>query len=332
MSNGAAPLESRQRASGLSPRLGRIPLGRLTLAVLLGIGIWLARTIAYNPVETYRTTIEVTVRGRDEKVASEATLEPNQVTVTLIGQRKDISAYKDGRLTLRASVQFADMTGTEGEVPVEITPLVEGVRVQSLTPERVSYTVKKLDVKTVPVKVEVVPQRGPDMPAPIVLPDRVTVRGEKAVVERIVAVQAFVREFDLAQRVVDEVSVRPVAEDGSYLPRSRVEIDPPYVMVQLPAEATSNWVEVKPELVGEPARGYKVLGYSVEPKSVEVSGPRTALEALGGVITTDSVDVEGRTGRFQSRVSLRPPEGVVPSDINTVLVTVDIGPVDESSS
>ena len=199
--------------------------------------------------------------------------------MTIVAQRKN-TRHEDGTLSLRASVQFDQMTESTGQIPVEITPLVEGVRVDTLTPKHVTYTVKTLDVKTVPVNVEVVPQRDPGMPAPIVLPDRVTVRGEKAVVERIVAVQAFVREFDLAQRVVDEVGVRPIAADGSYLPRSRVEIEPQYVMVQLPAQATSNWVEVRPEIVGEPAEGYEVRGVTVEPQSVEVSGARTALEAL----------------------------------------------------
>ena len=90
-------------------------------------------------------------------------------------------------------------------------------------------------------------------------------------------------------------------------------------------------VEVRPEIVGEPAEGYEVRSVTVEPQSVEVSGARTALEALGGRIATDAVEVQGRTGRFESSVSLRPPEGVAPSDINTVTVTVDIGPVDEPS-
>ena len=317
--------------SWFGARLGSLPIGRVVLAVLVGLGIWLARTIADNPVESYKATLEVTVRGQDEKVPSEPSLEPSQVTVTIVGQRKNIRAYEDGTLSLRASVQFDQMTESTGQIPVEITPLVEGVRGDTLTPKHVTYTVKTLDVKTVPVNVEVVPQRDPGMPAPIVLPDRVTVRGEKAVVERIVAVQAFVREFDLAQRVVDEVGVRPIAADGSYLPRNRVEIEPQYVMVQLPAQATSNWVEVRPEIVGEPAEGYEVRGVTVEPQSVEVSGARTALEALGGRIATDAVEVQGRTGRFESSVSLRPPEGVAPSDINTVTVTVDIGPVDEPS-
>ncbi|MBD3175156.1 MAG: hypothetical protein GF320_08240 [Armatimonadia bacterium] len=325
--------ESTPRPPSLDVRtmITQFPVGRLVLAVLLGMGIWLARTIADNPVETYRTTLDVSVRGTEPGVSAEPTLEPRQVTVTLIGQREDVRVYEEGDLTLRASVRYADMAGESGEVPVEVTPIIAGVTVDSITPERVSYNVRMLDLKMVPVDVRVVSQSTEDPLEPIVLPDRVTVRGEKAIVERITRVEAVVREFDLIQRVMEEVTVRPVTEDGLPISLSQVEVDPPQVLVQLPAEAMSAWVDVRPEFTGQPAEGYEVKGYTVEPQSVEVSGPRTALEALGGTLSTDPVQLEGRKQRFQSSVSLRPPETVVPNEISTVLITVEIGPEEEPS-
>ncbi len=40
--------------SWFGARPGSLPIGRVVLAVLVGLGIWLARTIADNPVESCR--------------------------------------------------------------------------------------------------------------------------------------------------------------------------------------------------------------------------------------------------------------------------------------
>jgi len=305
----------------------RSRLSRLVLAVLLGCSFWLWRTVKTNPVEIYETTVNVTVTGLEAEKNVEAGTEPSSVRVILRGRRSELAPLRSGQGLMRATVPLNGTTSRSGVSGVTVTVPFSDIVVDSVAPSEVTYAVRELDTKKVPVRVRVIPSRSPGTPEPQASPDKVDVKGDKSAVERIVAVVAVVREEDLLSRGWADSLVRPVDAydlyaDGPYDPK--VEIKPASVRVQIQLENVSPTVEVTPELTGLPANGYTVEGYSVSPTRVQVSGTREALATMAGHIPTEPIDLSGRMGSFDAKVSLRPPDGVTPIGRNTVTVTVRI--------
>lgn len=69
-------------------------------------------------------------------------------------------------------------------------------------------------------------------------------------------------------------------------------------------------VQVKPNITGFPAKGFEMGQYFLTPSRVEVEGVRSTVENLTEV-TTEDIDIGGKTEDFTVRVRLeRPGEGV----------------------
>jgi len=305
----------------------RSRLGRLLLAVVLGCGLWLWRTVKTNPVEIYETPVNVAVTGLEGEKNVEASTEPSSVRVKLRGRRSELAPLRSSQGLVRGAVPLNATDSRSGAAAVKVTVPLGDIVVDSVTPSEVTYSVRELDTKKVPVRVRVIPSRSPATPEPQASPDKVDVTGDKSAVERIVAVVAVVREEDLLSRGWADSLVRPVDAydlyaDGPYDPK--VEIKPANVRVQIQLENVSPTVEVTPELTGLPPGGYTVEGYSVSPTRLQVSGAREALAKMAGHISTEPIDLSGHMDSFDAKVSLRPPDGVTPIGRNTVTVTVRI--------
>lgn len=57
-------------------------------------------------------------------------------------------------------------------------------------------------------------------------------------------------------------------------------------------EKKFKYLPIKPSLVGNPARGYEVLGVKIEPTYARIDGPRSIVDSLTS-INTGAIDVEG---------------------------------------
>lgn len=79
-------------------------------------------------------------------------------------------------------------------------------------------------------------------------------------------------------------------------------VDPAQLHVLLEERVRAE-VPVNPVVEGNPASGYELYEASVEPATVEVSGPRTAIEALQGV-STEVISVAGRRESLEREVEV----------------------------
>jgi hypothetical protein len=69
-------------------------------------------------------------------------------------------------------------------------------------------------------------------------------------------------------------------------------------------------VPVEPNLRGAPAYGYQVVQSSVAPESILVRGARSRVQALSS-LSTEEVDLSGRTASFSLRVKVLAPSSLV---------------------
>jgi YbbR domain-containing protein len=81
-----------------------------------------------------------------------------------------------------------------------------------------------------------------------------------------------------------------------------VRVQPSELRLVLEKEEVKS-VKVVPVIKGEPAHGYELAQYDIRPDTVEVSGPRTAVQELSEV-NTQEVDVTGSSEDFTFEIPL----------------------------
>lgn len=88
---------------------------------------------------------------------------------------------------------------------------------------------------------------------------------------------------------------------------------------------TSRASAVVPNRSGSPPPGYQLVGISVNPATVVLSGPQDLLNALDSV-STSAISLSGVTGTVARSVTVTPPAGVT-ADPSTVTVTLAVVPL-----
>ncbi|MCK6505119.1 hypothetical protein L6R53_17260 [Myxococcota bacterium] len=107
-----------------------------------------------------------------------------------------------------------------------------------------------------------------------------------------------------------------------------VQVSPPAVDVELD-RALSREVEVRPTLIGEPAPGWVVASVTVEPASVQLTGPRGTMKDVA-LVATDVIDLSGVRSDLVVDTALAITErvvGLAPGAPGRVKVTIDLDAV-----
>jgi hypothetical protein len=134
---------------------------------------------------------------------------------------------------------------------------------------------------------------------------RVTLRGKggsfSAILEDDISVSGDLSRFDAEGQYRLPLRVLRVASALKATPLI-VRVEPAELRLALEKEAVKS-VAVVPVIKGIPARGYELAQYGITPDNVEVTGPRTAVRALGQV-NTEEVDVTGSREDFSLEVPL----------------------------
>lgn len=292
-------------------------VARAVLALLLGLGVWLTRTISINPVEEAQVELPVGILGAlPEGMAPRP--EPDKVTITVLGRITSVSPERL-RAALAAQVDPSTVDAT-GHVVVTVSGDVPGVDILRITPETISL--RALDSKLVAVRVRVTGPEASDVPMPAPSPSEVKVTGPKEIVDRVVAVEAQVRAPALLrQGWEDSYYILLLGEGDKSIDQTQVTIEPARVRVN--AAVPSVLVRVTPVTTGVPDGGRRLGNVTVTPRSIQVSGPSEMLQTLTG-IETAPIDLTGHASSFEVATSLRPPEGITPYRESTVKVSIEI--------
>jgi hypothetical protein len=103
-----------------------------------------------------------------------------------------------------------------------------------------------------------------------------------------------------------------------------LQIDPPSIKLKLELKETKT-VQIEPHLVGKVSPDYEVYGVIANPPTIEIEGPKSKIEQIGEV-STESIDLSGKTGRFQANVDVETPhDSLIVRGKNRVTVTIEIG-------
>ena len=149
--------------------------------------------------------------------------------------------------------------------------------------------------------------------------------GPESQVETVVEVAAFIDVSELTTSIKRTLELKPlneagIAVDGVVLSPSRVELS-----IDVEQLVGYRNVFVKIVTSGSVAQGYHLTGIFVNPPTLTVYAENPDLiDSMPAFIETEAVSLNGAQQSFESRVGLQLPEGIVVIGDQTVMVTVGV--------
>ncbi|MTV48322.1 hypothetical protein GJ688_04900 [Heliobacillus mobilis] len=287
----------------------------LALAVLL----WIYVQAEQQGTQTFPVTLE------REGLEAGYVLDPEPPNVVELKVRgpKSILANLSSR-------DFRARLSLSGAKPGPLTVSIQvdspsNVQVISRTPSELNLNVDVLETRTVPVAWEykgTLPT-GYKMGDPTFQPADVVLSGprEKLKAIRKVGVQIPVGGKESILRSLPVSIMEPYINNDD----GRIQISPRSVEVNVPItqEITSKTANIQPQVVGTPAKGYRVASTRVEPASVTVQLPVEMSPEVRS-LSTSPVDITEAKGDVVRDVPLQFPNGIRPQNAAQGMVRVTV--------
>lgn len=292
------------------------------LALLLAFIMWLFVVNEQNPQDVRTLLVTPELRNLPPGLVLMADVKP--VAVKLKGRRSEL--YAVGAPELGAYVDLAQATEGENSYPVRLTSVPPDLELVQIVPGEAVVSLESIVQQQLPVELI---QRGMPAPgyaagAPVLSPVQVLVEGPRSRVS--LAKRAVVRLDTEGAKDNIRVSVPVQILDAKGAPASEgLRIKPEVIDVSLPvARLPAKMVPVKPQIVGDPAEGYKVSQVLAEPATIIISGPAPMLSEISAV-TTLPLDVSGATTTQNGDLRVVLPQDVR-AEVERVRVTAVIDP------
>lgn len=82
-------------------------------------------------------------------------------------------------------------------------------------------------------------------------------------------------------------------------------------------------VSVKPHIVGSPEKGFKLVAIKVEPESVILEGPKSAISKID-IIKTEPIDINGINSNLVYKANLNLSDTLIKKNINKVDIKLSV--------
>jgi YbbR domain-containing protein len=301
-------------------------VGRILLSIVLAVLLWVYVVNLENPAQTtVFTGLPLQVRG----------LAPN---LKLINQLPNVNTTVLAPQNVMATLTqpdvrpYIDLTGTdEGvhEVPVhvEVVEVPQGSVDVSLFPRTVQVQLQAQVTQAFSVSAQItgVPAFGGSSEPAQIDPAQVVVTGPDDAVARIASVVAPV---DVQGQVSNQRGfIAPVALDGNGQVIKDLTFEPATVEVVVPITTldTNRVVSVNPQVVGQPAPGYRPSLITAEPNIVTICCTPSELQKVE-FLDTIPVAITGTTTTIvtTTEVILPPNVSLYPGQSKFITVTVSV--------
>lgn len=307
-------------------RAVRENVGWMLGSILLATTVWYISSSAQNPVEQRRLSARLTIQIVTDEgmLVLDEGVKTAQVTIRAPRSVWDVLEPEDISVT-------ANLTKLgPGKHTAQLTGILSSVRrgqIIDIQPSQITVELARRSEQLVNVNVVRSVEPPPGFAATTTLNEtQARITGPENSVKRVAAVQARLNMQD--QRVGFTRRVALVAVDVDNREVSDVQIAPAEVTVTVDIQPRPDVTElsVLVNLTGNLPAGYVRRNYSWDPRTVLVRGDRLTIAEMNGTISTDAVDLTGKTETFTQRVKLVLPAGVTLPDAVEVTVTVEIAP------
>lgn len=303
-------------------------LPTLLTALVLAIIVWVSSVTASDPnqIITYETPIQLEILGQNPDLLV-THQEVEGVTVTLKAPRSVHAKLANDLSLIGANINLSGLGAGDHVLTPEVTVDLRPVQVVEISPAAVDLSLEKVASRTMPISLV---QTGG-------LPVGYQTRGEKlsqteaklvgpeSLVQTVVEVAATINVSELTTSISRTLDLKPLNEagvvvEGVVLSPNRVEVS--IEVVQLVGYRN---VFVKIVTSGSVAQGYHLTSITVNPPTLTVYAENADLiRSMPAFIETEPVNLNGAQQSFESRVGLQLPAGIVVIGDQSVLVSVGV--------
>jgi len=303
-------------------------------ALIMALAVWVAAVVAADPDEVlpYPNPVPVEIIGQDPSLVITSEI-PKQIELTLRAPNSVWERLLTENNEVRAILDLSGLSDGEHTLEIQIQIPIQPVRIIFATPQTATVTLEPLATQTFPINLSITgePAIGYQAGEPILEPSDVVLSGPQSHVERVVQVHAPISLADVRESIDQKIAVQPLDENNQIVPG--LGLNPPEVLVTLPISQQGGYrdLAVKVLVSGQVASGYRLANISVFPPVVTVfSGDPSLVNSLPGVLETQPLDLENANDELTTRLAINLPEGVSLVGDQTVLVRVNVSPIQSS--
>lgn len=303
-------------------------LPTLLTALVLAIIVWVSSVTASDPNQTitYEAPIPLEILGQNpDLVITHQKVEG--VTVTLKAPRSIHTRLANDPSLISADINLSGLEAGDYVLTPEVLVALRPVQVIEVSPSSVDISLEQIASKTLQINLiqtGSLPVGYQTRNASLSQSEAIMV-GPESQVETVVEVAAFIDVSELTTSIKRTLELKPlneagIAVDGVVLSPSRVELS-----IDVEQLVGYRNVFVKIVTSGSVAQGYHLTGIFVNPPTLTVYAENPDLiDSMPAFIETEAVSLNGAQQSFESRVGLQLPEGIVVIGDQTVMVTVGV--------
>ena len=303
-------------------------------AFIMALAVWVAAVSSSDPdeVRAYPNPIPVEIVGQDPSLVITGDV-PKQVELTLRAPRSVWDRLLNEENSVRAVLDLSGLSDGAHTLEIQIQIATRPVRIVSVTPRTATVTLEPLATRTFPIKLALTgqPAIGYQAGDPTLTPKEIIVSGPQSVVDRVTQVRVPLSLAGVRESVEQTVTVQPLDANNQIV--AGLGLNPAEVTVDIPISQQGGYrdLAVKVVVTGQVANGYRLANISVFPPVVTVfSGDPALVNSLPGVLETQPLDLENANDELTTRLAINLPDGVSLVGDQTVLVRVNVTPIQSS--
>ncbi len=247
--------------------------------------------------------------------------------VILKGSPAEIRTVLPGAMKLKA-----DLTDLEAGIYYDIPLILEGA------PNSVQATVKpnqvmaeiarKLTVEyPVQVSIQGSPADGFVIGQPLVSPAKVYVTAQESELEALLTLEASVNVNKASSPITGSVKIKAFDNEGKEM---NILIEPKVVDVIIPISSPFKEIPFNLQTTGQPADGYAVKDIKLSHEYLTIFGPTVELDRYE-LYPGPQIDLTGLDQTSILNLVIDLLDGTLQNDLETIDVTVEIGPAEEKT-
>ncbi len=303
-------------------------------AFIMALAVWVAAVSAADPdeVRAFPNPIPVEIIGQDPSLVITSDV-PKQVELTLRAPKSVWERLLNTENAVRAVLDLSGLSAGVHSFEIQIQVSIHPVRILSTTPRTATVNLEPLATRTLPIELRIAgePAIGYQAGNPEVEPKEIVISGPQSQVDRVVQVRVPINLAGVRENIEQAVTVQPLDENNQIV--SGLGLNPAEVFVELPISQQGGYRDLAVKVVvrGQVASGYRLTNISVFPPVVTVFSADPALvNSLPGVLETQPLDLENANDELITRLGINLPEGVSLVGNQTVMVQVNVSPIQSS--
>lgn len=302
--------------------MDRLPKKNITakiLALIMAINLWVFVMNEQNP--PVETTMDIPLEVRNLSNSVIAVDIPETVRVKVRGPRTLIIG-----LTQKDVKSYIDLKGlSDGSNTVKVnTAIPANFELVEVSPEKINFRLDTIASVKLPVEAKIIgtPPAGGVVGKIAYNVPTVTVKGPSALLGAVAKVRA---DVDVSGQTADfsvEAPLLLVDENGKRVEGLVVTPGNVTMSVTITPMVHKKVVEIKPNIIGVLAKGFKLNQVSMNPDKIEISGDDKILEKTD-FIFTEPINLTGIDKDTGMEVKLQIKDGIL-SNKNSVTVNISI--------